>query len=89
MTTAKRQRPQRLIPIEGHVYTNAGGGQYVCTRSHDNSIDAWFMNIASGWELLAHGLIQYEDGTIEWDWSTDGRFSDGQLQKYREGRNDE
>ena len=28
--------------------------------------------------------VRYEDGTIEWDYSTGGGFNDGRLQEYRE-----
>ena len=84
MTTAKRQNPKRFAPQMGEVYENAGGGQYVCTRSwYHETETACFMNTASGWELLAHGLVRYEDGTIEWDYSTDGGFNEGRLEEYR------
>ena len=85
MTTEKRQNPQRFAPQMGEVYENAGGGRYLCTRSWDE--DTWtarFLNTASGWELTAHGIVRYEDGTIEWDYSTGGGFNDGRLQEYRE-----
>ena len=73
--TAKRQNPQRFAPQMGEEYENAGGGRYLCTRSWDE--DTWtarFMNTASGWTCLAHGIVRYEDGTIEWDYSTGGHF---------------
>ena len=75
MTTEKRQNPQRFAPRMGEEYENAGGGRYLCTRSWDE--DTWtarFLNTASGWELVAHGIVRYEDGTIEWDYSTGGHF---------------
>ena len=75
MTKAKRQNPKPFTPREGTIYENAGGGRYLCTRSWDE--DTWtarFMNTASGWELVAHGIVRYEDGTIEWDYSTEGHF---------------
>ena len=83
MTTEKRQNPQRITPVGGKVYENAGGGRYLCS-SHWNSCEhASFMNIDSGWELIAHNVVQYDDGTIEWDYSTGGGFNDGLLQWYR------
>lgn len=35
-----------------------------------------FRNIRSGWTFTAKGAIQYADGTVEWDHSTDGRFEE-------------
>ena len=74
MTTEKRKNPQRFSPAEGKVYTNAGGGKYLCQIASPGSCDAWMQNTASGWTLLAHGIVRYEDGTIEWDYSTRGHF---------------
>ncbi len=31
-------------------------------------------NIASGWTFKANGVIQYEDDSVEWDYSTGGHF---------------
>lgn len=33
-------------------------------------------NIESKWRFIAHGVIIYDDGSIEWDFSTDGYFDD-------------
>ena len=66
------------------MYENAGGGKYLCTSHWSSSESAMFMNIASGWELTAHGIVQYEDGTIEWDYSTGGGLNDGRIKEYRE-----
>lgn len=83
MTTGKRQNPKRITLVGGKVYENAGGGRYLCT-SHWNSYESSsFMNIDSGWELIAHNVVQYDDGTIEWDYSTGGGFNTGLLEEYR------
>lgn len=29
----------------------------------------------SGWTMTIHGVNQYEDGSIDWDYSTDGIFT--------------
>lgn len=29
----------------------------------------------SGWTMTIHGVNQYEDGSIDWDFSTDGIFT--------------
>lgn len=36
---------------------------------------ATFERVKDGWRLYAHGILEYEDGTIEWNYSTGGRFS--------------
>ena len=75
MTKAKRENPRRFIPTAGGTYENAGGGTYLCTcLAGVTQRDAWMRNTASGWTLLAHGIVRYEDGTIEWDYSTGGHF---------------
>ena len=73
MTTKKRQNPQRFAPVEGEVYENAGGGSYYCKRggSWDSAL---MVNTVSGWTFTACGIVRYEDGTIEWDYSTGGHF---------------
>lgn len=76
-----------LAPVVGQVYTNRGGGQYRClalvtehgtpyfnAAGGSSSTVGIFQNIASGWTFTAKGIIQYIDGTIEWDHSLDGRF---------------
>lgn len=76
----KRQNPMKFRPKAGKVYENAGGGLYRCDawkmngRGSEDPFTAWMQNTVSGWTLLAHNIVQYEDGTIEWDYSTHGRF---------------
>ena len=58
----------------GKVYKNRGGSEYLCLGQIGGS--AWDMlNIKSSWRLTAHIITMYEDGTIEWDYSSDGYFS--------------
>ena len=71
---SKRLNPQPFAPICGEVYENAGGGRYLCESREGSARCAWFTNVASGWTCLAKGIVRYEDGTIEWDRSTDGHF---------------
>ena len=82
MTTDKlsyyRSRRQ-LEPEVGKVYENAGGGMFMCIDAggfYNSGIsdNATFMNIKSFWALDAHGCGVYEDGRIDWDYSTNGRF---------------
>ena len=73
----KRQNPKPFTPVKGEVYENAGGGKYLCESvapDADNRPCGWMINIKSGWSLTAKGIVRYEDGTIEWDYSTDGTF---------------
>lgn len=60
-------------PEEGVTYKNAGGGTYLCERA--NGANARMVNTKSGWSLMAHGCRSYFDGSIEWDYSTDGYFA--------------
>ena len=74
---AKRQNPKAFVPMPGHVYENASGGRYRCQRiweCYDGEIFAWMQNVASGWTCRCHGIVRYEDGSIEWDFSKYGHF---------------
>ena len=84
---------QPLTPTVGQVYVNRGGGRYLCralvtdhgTRYFNaagcsSSTTAVFRNVTSGWTFTAKGVIQYVDGTIEWDHSSDGHFADKEVE---------
>lgn len=59
----------------GKVYKLASGRPYkVLSVSDDNS--AVVVNTRSGWCCCAHNICLYDDGTIEWDYSTNGYFLD-------------
>lgn len=58
----------------GRVYRNRGGGKYWCIAGDGDAV-ARMQNTASGWMLLAHGTQMYPDGTIEWNYSTEGHFA--------------
>ena len=58
---------KRITPKPGKVYRNKGGGEFLCLESFDGS--AVMQNTASRWTIEAHGITQYEDGTLEWDYS--------------------
>ena len=78
-----------LVPAFGQIYLNRGGGEYRCigpapttgatyynaSGGSSNTV-ARFQNVKSGWTFFAKGIIQYIDGTIEWDHSSDGRFEE-------------
>lgn len=72
-------KPARITPERGKVYENKGGGSFRCLRGFNG--DAIMVNIKSGWTFKAHDVRQYEDGTIEWGFSTGGHWEtveDGQ-----------
>lgn len=57
----------------GESYKNKNGGKYRCLHSYSNG-NAKLINIDSGWCFEAHCIILYDDDTIEWDYSTGGKF---------------
>lgn len=60
--------------IMGKVYRNRNGWDYLCQKNH-RSGTVTLERVRDGWTLEAHGICQYEDGTIEWDYSTGGRWT--------------
>lgn len=69
--------PQRRVKIiAGQRYRNHGdkdgGEKYLCLTSDQSGAD--MRNILSGWTFRAHCINRYEDGSIDWDYSTGGRF---------------
>lgn len=78
---------QYIIPVVGQIYHNRGGGEYHCTGNRLYMSDeqqrralslgdhaAYMERVKDGWSLAAHGVIQYGDGTIEWNYSTGEHF---------------
>ena len=65
-----------FIPRTGEIYENEGGGRYLCVsgRMGAGPALATMRNVKSGWQLIAHGVGIYEDGRIDWDYSTGGQF---------------
>ena len=77
MANTKTQRTP-LSPEVGQIYSLASesGGEFYCERlQHGSAFNAWLVNVRSGWRFLAHGVGIYPDGRIDWDYSTDGRFT--------------
>ena len=63
-------------PTPGTIYTNKGGGSYICL-SASGHFEAEFRRVSKyKWTFTAHGCQMYEDGTIEWDGSTGGYFAE-------------
>lgn len=70
------QQPRIIV---GKNYVNRGsgtlgmGGGTFHIQGMDGN-DAVVRNIKSNWTCVAHGIHIYEDGTIDWDYSTGGHF---------------
>lgn len=73
MTENRRENPVKFTPTEGEIYENAGGGHYLCLTVLSDW-EAKVQNTVSGWTCYAHGIVRYDDGTIEWDYSSGGHF---------------
>lgn len=70
---------KRNVTLEqGKTYKNRGGGTFRCLQVGGflRPGDARMQNTASGWTMDAHCVTMYEDGSIEWDYSTGGRFEE-------------
>lgn len=66
-------------PEVGQIYSLASdyGGDFYCERlQYGSAFNAWMVNVRSGWRFLAHGVGIYPDGRIDWDYSTDGHFTE-------------
>ena len=62
-----------FVPQVGQVYQNRNDRSYLCLsvekRPLLNDTTAQMRRTSDGWTLTAHGLIRYENGTIEWNYS--------------------
>ena len=78
MTSERRKNPKPFTPVKGEVYTNANGAKYLCEADGHQDEDgwsiAWMTNIKSGWSMTTKGIVMYDNGEIEWDYSTGGHF---------------
>ena len=78
MTSERRKNPKPFTPVKGEVYTNGNGAKYLCEadghQDEDGRSIAWMTNIKSGWSMTTKGIVMYDNGEIEWDYSTDGTF---------------
>lgn len=72
----------KLTP--GEVYRNRNGKDYRCmtlTCLPYKEGEERMQNVKTGWTFRAHGVQTYEDGTIEWDYSTGGYFDEHAAKK--------
>ena len=76
-----------IIPTVGRIYRNRNGGEYRCTGNATYPDDikkeqslalgehhASMIRLADGWAIEVYGIHQYEDGTVEWNYSSGGSF---------------
>lgn len=63
---------EKFQPEVGQEYRNRSGGVFQCLYAEGDTAE--LRNLATGWQFVAHGCQQYEDNSIEWDYSAGGRF---------------
>ena len=59
---------------KGSIYKNRNGQEYKCIWVGD--LCAGMLNVRSGWFCVAYGVKIYEDGTIDWNFSTGGHYAE-------------
>lgn len=67
---------EKFTPQAGLEYRNQGGGVFCCLHAGYKDGEGVMQNVKSLWTLTAHGCGIYEDGTIDWDYSTNGHFAE-------------
>lgn len=74
MTEWPMLKRTKFTPEVGRHYVDQRRmSRYVCLYV-DSDGTAVLQNVASKWTFVAHGCGMYEDGSIDWDYSTQGRF---------------
>lgn len=67
-----------ILPVVGQIYKNRNGREYCCLSNVNYTSEssmcvavslgehqASMIRLSDGWSFAAHGLQQYEDGTVE------------------------
>lgn len=86
-----------IMPVVGQIYVNRNGNEYCCMENTDypNPDDmqkavalgehrASMVRMKDGWSIQVCGLQQYDDGAVEWNYSTNGAFRPEDLAKCRQ-----
>ena len=74
------ERSKEWILVPGHVYRLHDSVETYYRVTDAKDPDDWsdynceLQSVHSGWTFTAHGTKIYPDGSIEWDFSTNGRF---------------
>ena len=65
-----------FTPRVGKIHQNQSGGTFRCLAvvGSDDEHNVIMQNTKSLWTFQANGCAIYEDGTIDWDYSTGGHF---------------
>lgn len=62
-----------FTPVEGETYLNNNGINYTCVEVLGQG--KAIMKSESGWICTCHGIRKLDNDTIEWDYSTGGKFA--------------
>lgn len=46
-----------------------------CYNDEYSKYTCWIRSTVTGWTMKCHGINMYPDGTIDWDFSTNGYFT--------------
>ena len=65
--------PALITPVVGAVYHNRCGFDYRCVKLTSDG-NAVMVRLSDDWTLVAHGVRQFDNGDIEWDWSSGGHW---------------
>ena len=66
-----------FTPKAGQKYLNDNGTVYTCLRSWPGDLPGEaIMQSPGGWTFTAHSCGLYDDGTMDWDYSTGGSFEE-------------
>ncbi len=63
-----------FIPEYGQIYEHTNGVRYECIDFEPSDKRARFRNVKTLWTKVAHGIGIYEDGRIDWEYSSNGTF---------------
>lgn len=64
----------RFTPRMGEIFKLTGTStEYVCLKIA-GKYNVYLQNTKTGWTFLANGIGYYTDGSIDWDFSTEGHF---------------
>ena len=85
-----------ILPVVGQIYKKRNGREYCCLSNAGYTSEssmrvavslgdhqASMVRMSDGWSFVAHGFQQYEDGTVEWNFSTGGAFREDDLDRCR------
>ena len=75
MMEGKRYVPQPGYLYINHAIWNGTASVYKCLSTNSDGT-ALLANVYSGWTFLAHDIVRYDDGSIEWGYSTGGHFAE-------------